>query len=817
MMMSTIAAAASRLKRYGPFLFLAAAELIWCVYLTVSRRIPAGHDGFQYFYLKYYFFNDFVRNGELSQWMPYMTHGSPSAWWYAVQGGIFDSAVMLLSRLFRFRQFLPIFYFLLFLERLTLLAGTWLLASEHFRTRAAVFAVSAAVATTSIWYTQPWWNFHAFVALPMLLFLMRRSIVDFRWRWLVGLCLLFFLQTFGNLAYYLPMTALVVFFYACLTLTRRPARSALWARLRFSFAGLALCGLIGAALGVEMFWLRGASSDIQFIGSAREADGRVALVTFLTYAGYTDLRGWNQFFTSLTPHLDFTLFGGFLIAGLTVITIGSGKMTGAQKMFASLALGALLVATASPVATVVYYLWPMAKYFRHLALLSPVAKVFAILLAGATLDRLIYRPYPFFQWGRALLLTLTTWAWIGLLIYFAVKSGKLGIFFEAMGPGGLPAHTAYNVPHSRLYLDAAFILLAWLSILTLIFVGRFGLKTRNIVAWAAVVLLFADVSIYGFYEMRLRTVAMAREESALFRFTPLPYFAQRMESPDSEGNKRLPIFAPSLGPMVGERYWSQDLLWMVDAYRTAGRTVFWSTAVDSLFRERLGNDLSKYVEPGSPLHPPDSDRVLSRLGGFSEPKIRFAPAAILCPDVPQAGELIRNAAYDARTPVLISADRASLPGARECNEASLVGAGPMTANVSARIIRFTSNLAEFDVDNPTAAPVIMTYSDGWNDGWEARVNGERSPVFRSDLAYKAVVAPPGRSRIVFQYIDWKQRLVFGAQSAGIAAFLGLLVWIIRWKIVRPLDPGEPAGDSSRQGYPLEESSTLARGRTNSPA
>lgn len=236
----------SRLRRSLPFLVLVTIDLLWCSYLFASRRIPLGHDGFQYFYLKYYFFNDFVMNGELAQWLPYLTHGSPSSWWYIVQSGVFDAAGLYTARLFQFTNFLPVFYVLLFFEKFLFLFGVWLLACEHCQSRTAVFVVSAAMTTTSLWYTQPWWNFHAVIALPMMLFLIHRAVFDFRWIWLAALGLLFFLQTFGHVAYYLPMTMLFLVAYALLLLVRADARAALRSRFRFKLGGfLVLLTLAG--------------------------------------------------------------------------------------------------------------------------------------------------------------------------------------------------------------------------------------------------------------------------------------------------------------------------------------------------------------------------------------------------------------------------------------------------------------------------------------------------------------------------------------------------------------------------------------------
>jgi hypothetical protein len=769
-------------RRFLPLLALATVEFIWCVYLAASRRIPIGHDGFQYFYLKYYFFNDFIVNGELAQWLPYLTHGSPAAWWYAVQGGVFDPIMLFAARLFHFTSFLPIFYVLLFFEKLLLLIGTWLFASEHFRSRPAVFVVSAAVTATSIWYTQPWWNFHALLALPLLLFLVHRTICDFHWRWPIGMSLVLFLQTSGQLSYYLPMILLVIAAYAGLLLAHAEARTSLRSGFRFSAAGCAIYTAVNAGILIELLWLRRSSSDIQFAFSEREADGGVSLATFLNYAGNTDLRAWSQLFTGLTPHLDFTLFAGFLIPGLTVLAFGSQKMTQAQKLFAFLTVGTLLLTTASPLAILVYHFWPLARFFRHLALLSPVVKLFCICLAGATLDRLVCTPQLGFQKGRAFAVCAVLLPWALLLLTFAADPKKGDSFFEAIVLEGLPPQRPYTVSPLRLVLAGAVLVLTCTRLVELL--RSTDSAARNRLAWAAAFLLLVDVSIYHSFEMLARTFKQSRQEAALFRFTQLPFANQRSETPESAGSLRFTAWKQPLSKTLGEHYWSQSLLFMVDSYQTTNRTVFWSTALDSLLRARFGDNVSKFVAANMAL--PTSDTALATIAGLREPKIRFAAQAIECADIASTAAVMSNPNYDGRVVLLTVSGAEKVADALPCDSRALAMAPPpISPAPSARVVGFSSNSAAFDVDNPAGRPLIMTYSDSWSDRWQARLNGTPAPVLRSDLAYKAVIVPSGKSRVEFRYKDRLEQFVFALQSLASASFLVFFGWLIRWRMAEP--------------------------------
>jgi hypothetical protein len=786
-----------RIKAFLPLLVLIAIELLWCSYLLASRRIPLGHDGFQYFYLKYYFFNEFVTNGEIAQWLPYLTHGSPSSWWYVVQSGIFDAIGLFAARLLQLRNFLPVFYSLLFLEKLLLLVGTWLLASQHLRSRAAVFMVCAAVTATSIWYTQPWWNFHALIALPMLLFLVHRVIFDFRWVWLSALSLLFFLQIFGHLSYYVSMTLLFLAAYGVLMLIRSDARGAFRSRFRFSLLGLIVVLLINASTAVAMFWLQKASSDISFAFSNRNPDGGVSLLVFLNYAGNTDLRTWNQLITGITPHLDFTLFSGFLVFGLVVLSFTERGLSQAQKLFAILTLGAFLLAAASPLATLVYYLWPLGRYFRHLALLLPVAKLFFIMLAGATLDRLLTAPQPFRR-SRVYSLTAVLLPSTILLILFASSADRRTAFFNALLPGDLTLHPAYSFGPERLVPGIIAVVLTW--IILFILMRRFDYPaTRTRLGWVAAAVLLLDVSIYHRMEMRDRTQKISSQEASVFTFRTLPYANQRIVTPEAPSNSRLQEFGRPLSIVIGERYWSQNLLWMVDTYQTTNRTVFWSKAFGELLQSRLPNEVGKYTNV---LSLPVDDKLIAAIGGLDKPKIRFFSKAIACNDLAATAAVVANPQYDGRVPLLTAPAENTGVATLPCDASAPAATDVLTSpEPSAKVVSFKSNSAAFEVNNPASLPLVMTYSDAWSPEWTAQINGKPLPVLRSALAYKAVVVPPGTSVIEFSYRDRLQQLVFQLQSAGSVAFFGYLIWLTCWKLA------EPEVDRTKKAEELFSSST----------
>jgi hypothetical protein len=768
-----------------PLFVLIGIEFVWCAYLASARVVPAGHDGLQYFYLKHYVFSAFVTGGEFPLWMPYVAHGIPSTWWAMLQSGIFDPLALGFARLIGATDFFVIFYALLFAEKTLLVVGTWLFAGEYLETRPAVFAATAAVSATAIWYAQPWWNLHAFVALPMMLFFVHRTLNAFRWVWPVALSLLFYLQTFGQPVYYLPMTALFLALYVAVVLAHREP-AAKRRPFTFSMAGAAAVLAIGAALLTQLLWFRQSAADMAFGTTGRGSDGSVPLSTFLNYGGYTDLRMWNQLFSSLTPHLDFTMFAGFLVAGLAIAAFSFGPLTRAQRSFAWLSVGVLLVCTASPFATVLYYFWPLAPIFRHLSLLAPVVKIFVILLAAATLDRFIAggeRPRIYLR--TVLVPTLVMGAWLGVLVLFALDHERLRAFLAAMATDVVLGSYGVNEVSRRLGQGIAFLAISMAVLTALILAAKRGAATR----WGSVaaVVLLVDVTAYGVLEMRARTVALTRSEAPLFDLAAVPYVAQRIDVPEAAPSMRREMLRRVWRREIGTPYWTENLLWHIDSYRSPRESIYWSAALDVLLQTVSTGGRRT---PEQSLPPPGSVPV-PIVAGLAAPKARVMARAVDCPALPVAAQLLTSPGYRGQVALISeSAGESSGPSASHevlpCDSKALPpeadGAGLAG---TARAVSFSANRVEFEVTNDSPKPAVLTYADAWDAHWSAGVNGTVAPVLRSDLAYKAVVVPPGKSRVVFEYRDRMATYVFGLQALGSASLMVLLIVLgVRWRRVR---------------------------------
>ena len=79
------------------------------------------------------------------------------------------------------------------------------------------------------------------------------------------------------------------------------------------------------------------------------------------------------------------------------------------------------------------------------------------------------------------------------------------------------------------------------------------------------------------------------------------------------------------------------------------------------------------------------------------------------------------------------------------------------------------------VNNNTGADAILYYADAWHPEWHAYVNGKPSSVFKTNLAYKSVMIPPGKVEVLFKFGDTISKLLLkGVIAVGICVFCAII-------------------------------------------
>jgi hypothetical protein len=142
------------------------------------------------------------------------------------------------------------------------------------------------------------------------------------------------------------------------------------------------------------------------------------------------------------------------------------------------------------------------------------------------------------------------------------------------------------------------------------------------------------------------------------------------------------------------------------------------------------------------------------------PRAYVVSKALPASDGNQAVRLTRTGAFDPRTTVIVEAPE--LPETRP-------GA---TGKVSWR--ERTPDRLALDVESSDDAFLVLSETD--YPGWEAEVDGQPAPIFRANIAFRAVPVPAGRHEVRFRFRpDSARNGVLGSAAFGVLA-AAFAVW-----------------------------------------
>ncbi len=769
------------LFRASPFLAVVSLELLLAGFLAASHRMIAGHDGFHYFALQYYFMNGAAASGEIPQWIPFMAQGMPATWWYAIQAAPWQAALLQAAGLFKGLDLLPLFYAGIFWDTLLLLTGTWLLARLLFSSRWTAFFVTVTVAGSAIWTSQPWFNFHSTYALPLALYLGHRFLETGRWRYLLISGNLLALQTLGNLPYFLSVASLAFFlyflFYALFNLKEVGPQLK---KIRWGWPSTATFLLIGASFLAVFLLLRTDVDQTLQYNIGRNPDGTTPFDLFLSYGSSQQAAKWIELLLRAPLALDYTLYVGLLTLPLIFLFPLSASRRKALPL-AACALFFLFFSQGSLVlARIGYDLWPFMKFYRHLGLTACWAKLFLALLAGAGFEVLFVE-----RTRRALPLGLgLALGSLALALFILARNEALwaeliprifsGQEWQAFAPILQGDRLASLIQGS-----------GWISLLAaLVVTGAWlGRGTRSLWIALALTLQVADLYGYKLADALLKTVPLTGTERQLTQLQEVPFAQRRLPL---EGNKtqrvqdfvRLPPFRTIVGIV--------NLFLFADEPGSSFRIDYWQRPLDQLMRAYWGQPIhDRSVKPAGlipwrgldfPLRHPAAAKV----AGVTEDKIRFFSDAHGIETEEEMARLMTDGGY-AGDLLLILPREGRVPGLKPGTPQPL--STDERLGLGLEVTRFDSNHLEFFVTVPGTEPAWAFYSDVWHPNWRAAVNGKLVPVFRANLAYKAVPLEAGENRVHFFFeskrLTWAYRF-FGANAlvwvVGVLGLAGRLIW-----------------------------------------
>lgn len=774
------------------FAALVLIEALFLLWLLGSHRMMRGHDGLQYFTLQYWFLNGVATTGEAPQWMPHMTQGTVSNWWYALQASLSQNALLLAGTLLKGANFTGFFYAGMFLDEMLLLVGMWLWSGRFLSSAPARFFACAAAIGSCIWMDQPWWNFHFYYALPLLLHLGHAFLETGRWRHALLAANLLALQTLGSLPYMIPVTTLAIAIYFSawiffvdrgLLLEWRPLKQA---------RGALPC-MVLAALGFAMVWvvLKHGTAEIVTYNYGRGQDERTSLVGFLSYGGRMNPGMWLEAAVSLSPSLDQTVYLGIFslfFAALTATCWRDRKVWVVWSVVAAL----LIFSSAGFFAYGCYRVWPVMSYYRHIAMACLLVKPFLCLLAGIGFERFVMSDSPR-RWplvvGSAAMAALSLWLW-----HLSNTPGSWDELLRMIRPS--------EDLSLRQSMDPALIILRLMSVsvgaaavaILGVFLALRG-PGRIPAAIVGVVLTAHLLDLYGYKcsQAAAKTFPMDAAEWNANRFQNIPWTPRRQ--PSAARSPRAEIFHKDLfARQYGVCNWAMGEYLFSEPVGSVHRVDHWLLPLDDLMRSCWGQPQRAFH-----LHP-DGLQALRRLdfptnhiaalkfSALAEDKLQVFRDAVIPVDTAQAGRWFTDPSFRGDMLFLHAPDPADARNGMPSTPAlSTNDRMPARGAVS----RFDANhldlVVEAGTDGTYTGPLWLFYSDVWHPHWSATVDGNPVEVRRANLAYKAVPLHAGRNEVRFRF---GSRLF---EAVTLALAVNSLAWIVIVAVtmLRIIRGGEP--------------------------
>jgi len=605
----------------------------------------------------------------------------------------------------------------------------------------------------------------------------------------------------GNLPYLVPVVSFVVFAYFLAYASVSPGafierlRALQWQRpAATAIAG----GLLSLAAAYRCFTI--GTDQLVSYNSDRYRDGTSSLHTFLTYGGATDLGKWIDTALNVSPWIDMTLYAGILLVPLLCLAIIG--MTRRQRHFAITSLVVLLFTLATPLAMALFYLWPGMKYFRHLGLVSPLVRVLLCFVAGIGFDWLIH------QRGRRLAVAGTVLS--AILIAMGLYAFTLSLdhaqttrLVDAISTSavGRPEHmqfadvVARRLWHTTLTAGVAAILVGFGAIA--LSTPWLASKPRASMAWVSLVLLFAGTEVYAFkFEYLVdRSEIVPESDRFVTRPAAMEFPARREVSLKSlavgRTSPRLAatidfssMFAMRLQgrASTGAQYWSNNMFVFVDEAGSTFQVDSWLKPFDELIRMYWHWPI--HESTGFPpdvdlndFHFPMDHPATGRVTGVTAGKIRFFSHAYAVESLDSFPPLMTDPGYAGNTLLVVEPQDAERSSARlrpwkPADSLSADDAQPLMA----RVERFDANTLRIAVDNP-GAPSWMTYADIWHPSWRASVNGKTVPIYRANLAYKAVPLESGANVVEFRFGSREFSVLAALMAANAAFWIAATAWL----------------------------------------
>ena len=783
------------------FFFLLLVLSVLRFYLVMDQRIPMGHDTFQYLQLQYnFFFNEPALNKTVPQWLPFMTHGTVSNFWLIFSQGIFVSVIAPIASFLKHINFYSIFQAGLLFDELILLFGCIALAKRYFKSAATTLFVASSIVFTTISSTQIWWDFHLLYLFPITLYCFDRTLREISAKYLFLACLFAVGMMLGNPPYCIPLFAFVMVVFGLSIWLFFPKQTlACLKRFVIGFKIRHLSAIIIPCILLLIIFscMKYGTGDIISHNSNRAADWQVnGLKDFLNYGGNINLSKYLELVFRGTNNLDNTVYTGLLIVPFAILTFLRVRSR-LSYAFGTTALVMVLFSAGIIVPVIFYYAFPLAKYYRHIGLVAPLVKLFMVFYAAFGFDRFWQAlkclrkktDTPFFTEARVYLIILIVSMLFILSLVLFQWLGGFRIF-------NFPTSTGAVKTMNQLYTSKSQI--SNLMIVLTLFSGLFLIlltamlwlpKKAVLLGWILISVHLIDLVSFKAENEIKRLPQVDQEIVKLFDINDYSFSYYRNQ--DYLSNDRFCKLAPYLflddyepfelnqpANMVakyGVQYWNIDTFLFFDATSHIFSTQRWLKGIDMFYSIWVPASNRYSGHAGLPI--PKSD-AFRNLCGSDYPKLQLFSNIHVLPNEKDISQMLSNPKFKGNM-LLTSKISKTDPKLSGISYALLADSDYRTDNDERIkggdifVKKFTLGKLRLQVNNETANNAVLYYADAWHPEWHAYVNGKPSFIFKTNLAYKSVMIPPGKSEVVFEFGDNISKFLFNSMiTIGIIVFCG---------------------------------------------
>jgi hypothetical protein len=742
------------------------------VLLNVRRMssvyIPI-HDSMQVFQYFHFFYSSLLFDGQWPEWVSYGVYGMAADFWALfclTPASLLTAAV---GKLLGVTDALLLFKASMALEEFMFLAGLYWLCRLLYEHRLSASFVCLGAVIGLNWYTQLWWNFRIFYMVPaalacILCFFHERRPLHL---WLAGL--VYITSLLGSLAYFAPLfLALNVPFLAVLTVKDPSIWKTLWSQPR---RHLWLLGLLIVFTGCYLAAIRGAMEPLASAAPGREESGQVTLFHFLTYGGRADffallkqaLLGWPVFGIWNDFFPDQSFYIGLLPWPLV---FWAARRVRRAEFYAVAATGLFLVfmIAGGSFAVLCYRLLPGMRYFRHLSELLSLTKILVLLVAGFGFDDFIERACAWHLWLLA-----------GCLILLGDFVGGPDFATSLLSLRKGIAGTASSLFALRIFIYAFMLAGAGIIVMSDGLRRRISLPAsawrivpRSLIAIVAAAYLVDMLTFRWLSDQAVPPVPSSLVDAlASLRASKLDFRKERSDrAPDDRVRQARRLFASinpwcvSSGRLAG---WEAPLVFKVQLNHISYALLHEDPCESDYFVPVCSRNVSELLDAR------DRDLPFARVLGCDAPKLRLVPRAVFVEGVAKAYDVVRT------TPAIDEV--VVIPRALAAGE-TVTPSAPAAGGDDIRVLRFTANSLQLEVDWRGSVPAWLVYADAYHPEWHARINDNAVPVEAAYGTFKAVRVPPGKSRVEFHFRGSRPSLPVTVAAFGIVGWLSILGFIL---------------------------------------